>query len=299
MSDGRNIGPLLDLKSTPQEALRSLFYHGAEFFAVSDGSVEFLCHKDALIALLERGDEGESLGCLIHRDEADSMQGKMSLEAEPSDKRVLVLDADGLCCKTVIEFRQSRLTPKAEPSPAWWSIPLPMMRFSDHCAALNPRGRELVPLEGEELDRLAARALAGGDMVLHLPEAFGGGAFAMTMIDRDTFFLEDISGDAEMAEKLVRWAAVGQAFVNRMEKNGLIIRQHREGESLPEDALEVIPCHWEGNMLGFISIAQGEIAAEEKKTEQKAEPKAIKRKRKTEHESTARKKTGRVSVSDG
>ena len=248
LNNGADLKPCLSLKSTLQESIRSLFFYGAEYLAVSEGSGEFLCHKDALIALLERGNGVESLGQLVLKNGSDSIKGKMSLETEPLDKRVLILDSTGLHCETLLD--------------------------------------------------LVARAIADRDMVLQLPESFGGKAFAMTMIDRDVFFLEDISGDAEMAETLVWWAAVGRAFVNRMEKNGLMIHQHQEPDSAPEGALEVLPCCWEENPLGFISITQKELPSEI--ADSKAEiPQKIGKKRKTTHEDTARKKTGRTVVSDG
>ena len=298
LNSGADLKPSLSLKSTLQESIRSLFYYGAEFLAVFEGSGEFLSHKDALIALLERGYGGESLGHLVLKNGSDSIQGKMSLETEPLDKRVLVLDSTGLRCETLLDFRQSRLIRREEALPIWWDIPLPLLRYSNRQAKLNPRAGELIFAQGENLDPLVARAIADRDMVLQLPEDWGGGAFAMTMIDRDIFFLEDISGDAEMAEKLVWWAAVGQAFVHRMEKNGLTIHQHKEPDSVPEGALEVLPCCWEENPLGFISITQKELPSEI--ADPKAEiPQKIGKKRKTAHEDTARKKTGRTAVSDG
>lgn len=298
LNNGADLKPCLSLKSTLQESIRSLFFYGAEYLAVSEGSGEFLCHKDALIALLERGDGVESLGQLVLKNGSDSIKGKMSLETEPLDKRVLILDSTGLHCETLLDFRQSRLIQKEETLPSWWGIPLPMLKYSNRQAKLNPRAGELISVHGENLDPLVARAIADRDMVLQLPESFGGKAFAMTMIDRDVFFLEDISGDAEMAEKLVWWAAVGRAFVNRMEKNGLMIHQHQEPDSVPEGALEVLSCCWEENPLGFISITQKELPSEI--ADSKAEiPQKIGKKRKTTHEDTARKKTGRTVVSDG
>ncbi|MDR3278992.1 MAG: hypothetical protein LBT23_00620, partial [Synergistaceae bacterium] len=78
-----------------------------------------------------------------------------------------------------------------------------------------------------------------------------------------TFLLEDISGDFEMAEELVWWAAVGRAFFHRLEENGAVIRRVSPYEDPPATAAEIIPCSWEGEHLGSLAIElPGEMMAE-------------------------------------
>jgi hypothetical protein len=66
-----------------------------------------------------------------------------------------------------------------------------------------------------------------------------------------------------MAEDLLWWASIGSAFVRRMEKNGLLVRRISPFGTPPEDAAEVIPCSWEGELIGRLVIElPGEDGAE-------------------------------------
>lgn len=103
------------------------------------------------------------------------------------------------------------------------------------------------------------RGILSGDCLLEMPEHLGEGVYAMNKVCDSVYFIEDISADAEMAEQLIWWAAVGRTLVTRMELNGLNITHHRATDSLPENTLETLACSWDGNDLGFICVSHGNV----------------------------------------
>ena len=256
----------LSADSNVQDSLKALFLHGAEYLFFYDEADCFFCHKDKLISLLERGKESVSLSLLKAEIGALHPSTTAFNMDEPIRGTVLCLVYGEVYCKTPKEFFEMQEELSSAILPEWWNVPLPMLFFSGEKVHVNPTASSVLGIESAQADTLRAsveRGIHSGDFLLEIPSNQGEGVYAMNKVCENVYFIEDISADAEMAEQLIWWAAVGRTLVTRMESNGLKITHHRIGDSLPENTLETLSCSWDENELGFISVT--ELNAEEDK----------------------------------
>ncbi len=264
---------MLSLLSTVQEILRALYFYGADYILVQSGKRERLLHKEQLVALLEQGREKATLEDVFTLNLNESIYAKMQMEDIPSMSLLLQFiqtgaGADGeLSLSTFEEHRERKVIENTVIMPDWWGIPLPLVHIDDDRVFLNAVATEAIPGGAVSMARQIDRMRT--DRIVIIKEKKKERTFSLTPLAENTYLVEDISGDFEMAEDLVWWAAIGRAFMSRMQENGLIVKRLSPFEDAPENVAEIIPCHWENELVGRLAIRLPELA--EMKTEEKTE----------------------------
>ncbi|NLB83746.1 MAG: hypothetical protein GX791_05820 [Synergistaceae bacterium] len=137
--------------------------------------------------------------------------------------------------------------------PSWWNVPLPLVSVASGRIVLNEKARILfgdVSLDGL-LDDLPDEK----EFVL---EPFSG-TFLFREIAPLVYFAEDVSEDVTSAREISWWAAVGKAFVEKIRGEGK--RAERSDIPLPSEPgarKECLPCLWEGKVLGYLLVRNGQ-----------------------------------------
>lgn len=249
---------MLTISSTVQEILRAMYLYSADYILLIIARKERLLHKDQLVCLLEQGREGVALSDLISEAPKEPLAARTQMEDTPQSTPLLLFAQGELSRTSFGEYREQKITDTAAKLPEWWDVPLPLIYVSDQDLSLNNSALTLIPggakALAEQIDGLLK------ERIITLHEKKTDRTLTLSPLTDSIYFLEDISGDFEMAEDLLWWAAAGRAFVRRMEKNGLVVHRLSPYEQEPENAAEIIPCFWEGELMGKLSI---EIAAKE------------------------------------
>jgi hypothetical protein len=261
-------GDELSTFSNVREVLRALYNYGPDYIMLRTDRGERLLHKEHLVSLLELGREAATIDDMTSDDVGEPLSARARIEDTPPDTLMLVfVQGDGpsgeLSRMTFGEYRERGIRGDAASRrpPAWWGAPLPLMLVDGGRVSLNRRGAELMPCGEDELSKRAARMAL--DKMVTVKDKRRERTFSLQPLDERVFLIEDISGDFEMAEDLVWWAAVGKAFFGRLEENGAVIRRLPPMGEAPEDAAEIIPCLWEGEPVGSLAISFGGAEAPE------------------------------------
>lgn len=249
---------MLHLGSTVQEVLRSLYFYRSDYIMVALDKKERLLHKDQLVALLEQGRENATVEDMPGLALTAPISAKTAMEDIPPESGLIVFSDDGLYGTTFEAYREMKIREAAISLPEWWGIPLPLLYLKDGRVSLNEAALPLVPC--------GAQAIAGqiekikSEKLISIKDKKKEKVLSLSPLDAETFLIEDVSEDFDMVEDLVWWAAIGSAFVRRMEENGLTVRRMPPHGQTPQEAAEIIPCHWEGELIGRLAIevpAQG------------------------------------------
>ena len=243
---------MLSASSTAQETLRAMYLYGVDHILVAVAKKERLLHKDQLVCLLEQGREAVTLGDLLPEIPKELQRAAVNIEDVPQSASLLLLAQGELSRTTFGEYRSQKVMEAAARLPDWWSVPLPLLFADEHGVYLNDTALNMIPGGAKALADQADGWLK--ERIITLREKKGDRTLALSPLTEKVYFLEDISGDFEMAEDLLWWAAAGRAFVRRMEKNGLVVRRLSPYEPDPENAAETIPCSWEGELMGKLAI---------------------------------------------
>jgi hypothetical protein len=258
---------MLSLISTVQEVLRALYFYGADYLMARSGKRERLLHKEQFVALLEQGREKATLDDTFSLNLNEPISAKMQTEdvAPASLLLMFVQTGDGpdgeLSLMTFEAYRELKMRENMVIMPDWWNIPLPLLHIDDDRVLLNPCATETIPGGALTMARQIEKMRA--DHIVTIKEKKRERTFALAPLGENTYIAEDISGDFEMAEDLVWWAAIGHAFVSRMRDNGLVVKRLSPFETPPENAVEVVPCHWENELVGRLAIRLPDDAASE------------------------------------
>lgn len=243
---------MLSESSTVQEMLRALYFYGADYIMLVQGKMERLIHKDQLVALLEGGREEETLAQMATAELREPLRAKMQMESIPPASSLLLFEDGELSGTTFEAYRQWKIERETLLLPEWWNVPLPVVYVDDERVLLNDSAQELIPGGAKAVSKELERLRTEGMIVVR--EKKRDRTFSLSLLAENTYFVEDISGDFEMAEDLVWWAAIGKAFLRRMEENGLVVRRLSPYEAVPDDVVETIPCAWEGELMGRLAI---------------------------------------------
>jgi hypothetical protein len=281
-SDVKN--DMLTTGSNVQEVLRALFFYGPDYIMIKMGRIERLVHKEQLVALLELGREMATIEDIMSVALNEPMSARMQLEDIPPDTPLLVFARHGggssgeLSCMTFEEFRERKIKESAVALPDWWGAPLPLLYADAERVSLNDACAKLMPCDAHALARQIDRMLR--EKMITIKDKKDERTFSLVPLGENIFLVEDISGDFEMAEELVWWAAVGKAFFRRLEENGAVIRRLSPYETPPEGAVEVMSCSWDGELIGLLAMGLPEDMPEppkredEEKSEQAERPEA-------------------------
>lgn len=249
---------MLSIGSMVQEILRALYFYGADYIVVRSGKREKLIHKEQLVGLLEKGKEKTTLEESFSMDLGEPMSARMQLEDISPRSSLLLFVQTGsgeegeLSLLTFGEYREMKIQENMVIMPDWWNIPLPLVHVDEDRVFLNATALEMIPggdvLMAKQIERLLS------ERIVTIKEKNRERTFSLYPLAENTYLAEDISGDFEMAEDLVWWAAIGKAFVNRMKDNGLAVERLSAHETPPEDAAEIISCHWDNELVGRLAI---------------------------------------------
>ncbi|MDR3320999.1 MAG: hypothetical protein LBS93_01010 [Synergistaceae bacterium] len=245
---------MLNIHSTVQEILRALYFYSSDYIMVTIGKNERLLHKDQLIALLEQGRAMATLEDMLSVALAEPLVSRMNMEDIPPSEALLVFSGSELSGDTFEGFRERRLRESRISLPEWWGVPLPLLHIKEDRVSLNDSALGLIPSGVKALARQIEKIK--NEKIIVIKEKKKERTFTLSPLSEETFIIEDVSGDYEMVDDLVWRAAVGSAFVRRMEEQGLMVRRLSPHAEPPSGAVEIIPCSWEGEIVGNLAIIE-------------------------------------------
>jgi hypothetical protein len=243
---------MLSIHSTVQEMLRALYFYASDYIMVIISKKERLLHKDQLIALLEQGRESATVEDMTHLVLSEPLSARAGMEDVPPESALLVFSDGELLGTTFEKYREMKIQEAMIHLPAWWGVPLPLLHVKDDRISLNGAALELIPGGTKALAEQSEKIKS--DKLIVIKDKKVERTFSLSALDDETYLIEDVSGDFEIVEDLVWWAAIGSAFVRRMEENGLRVRRISPNGAPPDNATEIIPCSWEGELVGRLAI---------------------------------------------
>jgi hypothetical protein len=249
---------ILSTGSGLQEVLRALYFCGADYIILKMGRLEKLVHKEQMISLMELGRERTTVYDMSVMTLPEPVSAKISAEDVPPDTALLMFSRKGegpagsLSVTSFGEYREWKIREAEAVYPEWWGAPLPLLYMDNERVALNDAAGVKIPCDARELAAQAEKMKRDG--IITVKDKKRELTFSLHPLEEGVYLLEDVSGDFEMAEELVWWAAVGKAFVRRIEENGAVVRRMSPLETPPASAAEVLNCSWENEPLGSIAI---------------------------------------------
>lgn len=251
---------MLSLLSSVGEILRALYFYGADYLMFICDKKERLLHKEQLVALLEQGRDKVTLEDLSSITLTEPLSARMKIEDISPELPLLLFKDEALSLTTFELYRESKIMEARSVLPEWWSVPLPLLHVKEGRISLNERAHALIPGGISSLSGKADKIKS--ERIITVRWKKQERTFALESLSEDTYLMEDISGDFEIAEDLLWWAAAGRAFVRRMEENGLSVRRLLPDEAAPSGCAEVIPCSWDGELVGKLAFIMPEVLKE-------------------------------------
>jgi hypothetical protein len=249
---------MLSTESGVQEVLRALYFHSADYIMLKIGRREKLVHKEQMISLMELGHERTTIDEMSVTTLPEPASAKTRVEDVPPDTALLMFFRKGggpagiLSMTSFGKYREQTVKEAEAVYPEWWEAPIPLLYMDDERVALNDAAGAKIPCDAKYLAAQADKMKRDG--VITVKDKKRELTFSLRPLEENIYLAEDVSGDFEMAEELVWWAAVGKAFVRRVEENGAVVRRISPLEAPPAAAAEVLPCSWENEPLGSIAI---------------------------------------------
>jgi hypothetical protein len=293
----------LTTRSSLVMLLRTLYRMGLNYCVIpptGDYAYVVVFTKEQLVSLIERSGEEAFIAeipkrvvqglfkpvAIFRSDSSSSDFISNGGFADPERLQVLVIEEDGAKVSSLKEA----LAPRVPDFPAWWEAPMPFAMCGYGKLHVN---HTAMLMFGPDLKRMPVSDIPDKNEFLVTLE--GGQSLCSVTFRRlegDIFVLEDSTSDMVAAEDVAWWAAVGKAWAGVLDQERRSYRRcgEEEAESLGSEKAFVLPCEWEGELLGYFCVEN--IA--DKKAEKKAENKAG-RTRKTRSSKAFSNKTGEVS----
>jgi hypothetical protein len=212
--------------------------------------------KDQLISLIERNSPDTSIGDLPKL--AARGLFRSVTPPESGNIQVLVVEEDGASVSSIREALMS-----GPIFPVWWEAPVSLAVRSAGKLYFNPTA---VRTFGPDLKRLASCNLPDRDeFLIELEGSRASCLLAFRRLEQNVFILEDSTGDAALAEDIAWWASIGKAWVATLDGEKRPWRRCAESEiDLPRESAGniVLPCEWEGRLLGYFCVEKSEAAQE-------------------------------------
>jgi hypothetical protein len=249
---------VLSVRSGVWEVLRALYFYGADYIMLKVGRRERLVHKEQLISLMELSHESANINEISDMTLPEPASAKTRVEDVPSDTALLLFLRKGggtagvLSMTSFGEYRERKIKESDIAYPEWWGAPLPLLYMDDERVALNDAAGAKIPCDAKGLAAQTEKMKRDG--IIAVKHKNREMTFSLNHLEENVYLIEDVSGDFEMAEELVWWAAVGKAFVRRLEENGTTVRRMSPLEAPPDSAAEILPCLWDNEHLGSIAI---------------------------------------------
>ena len=231
--------------------LRALYRMVLDYGVLATFGDPVVFTKDQLVSLIERS----STEILIEDIPKMAAQGFFKPAApengfpESEQLQVLLIEEDGASVSSM----KDALTPREPDYPEWWEAPLPLAMRNRRKLYIN---RTSMLMFGSDLTRLPVYDLPEKDEFLVELEGRERPCLLMfRRLEPDIFILEDCTGDAVAAEDITWWAAIGKAWVSAL--NGEKRRSWRSDKGdLDGEKYAVLPCEWEGTLLGYFCVEQ-------------------------------------------
>ncbi|MDR1379165.1 MAG: hypothetical protein LBJ36_08985 [Synergistaceae bacterium] len=258
----------LTIRSSLTVLLRTLFCMKLDYCVLlpwEDFRNIIVFSKDQLVSLIERGSSEASISDILKRvaqglfkpvaifksDSSSSDFVSQKGFGDPEQLQVLLIDKEGA---TVSSLKEA-LTPKGPNLPEWWEAPIPFVMCGGGALHIN---RTAMLMFGSDLKRLATSDLPDKNEFLVTLEGKASPCSVMfRRLEGDIFMLDDCTGDVAAAVDITWWAAVGKAWIATLDRAKLVYRRctETEVENLQtEKENTVLPCEWEGELLGYLCI---------------------------------------------
>ena len=272
----QNQAPLnsLTTRSSLAMLLRTLYRMGLNYCVLpptGDYAYVVVFTKDQLVSLIERSSSEAFIAeipkrvfqglfkpvAIFKSDSSSSDFISNGGFAEPERLQVLVIEEDGAKVSSLKEA----LAPRVPDFPAWWEAPVPFAMCGYGKLHVN---HTAMLMFGPDLKRMAAYDIPDKNEFLVTLE--GGSSLCSVTFRRlegDIFLLEDSTSDMAAAEDVAWWAAVGKAWaaVLDLEKRSYRRCSEEEAEGLRSEKTRLLPCEWEGELLGYFCIENETKAA--------------------------------------
>jgi hypothetical protein len=249
---------MLSTDSVVQELLRALFFYSTDYIMLKIGRREKLVHKEQMISLMELGRESMTVYEMSVMTLPEPVSAKTRVEDVQPDTALLMFSRKGggpagsLSKTSFGEYREQKIKEAETVYPEWWGAPLPLLYMDNERVALNDTAAAKISCDAKGLAAQAGKMKRDG--IITVKDKKREMTFSLNPIEENVYLVEDVSGDFEMAEELVWWAAVGKAFVRRLEENGAMVRRMSPLETSPAASAEVLSCFWDNELLGSIVI---------------------------------------------
>jgi hypothetical protein len=258
----------LTTRSSLTELLRALYRMGMDYCVLppsGDFADVVVFTKDQLVSLIERSSSDAFIAeipkrvasglfkpvAIFKSDSSSSDFVSKGGFAEPERLQVLIVEDDGAKVSSLREALAQRMPD----FPEWWEAPVPFAMCGYGKLHVN---RTAMLMFGPDLKRMPVGdipdkneflvTLEGGQNQSHCSVTF-------RRLEGDTFALEDSTSDIVAAEDVAWWAAVGKAWAATLDEEKRAYRRCGEEEAEPLRAENtVIPCQWEGELLGYFCV---------------------------------------------
>ena len=268
----------LTIRSSLGMLLRTLYRMGLNYCVlppVGDYAYVVVFTKEQLVSLIERSSSEAFIAeipkrviqglfkpvAIFKSDSSSSDFVSKGGFADPERLQVLVIEEDGAKVSSLKEA----LAPRVPDFPAWWEAPVPFAMCGYGKLHVN---HTAMLMFGPNLKRMAVCDIPDKNEFLVTLE--GGQSLCSVTFRRlegDIFVLEDSTSDITAAEDVAWWAAIGKAWVATLDSEKRTYRRCGEEEALSSDENTlVLPCEWEGELLGYLCVENKSKA----KTETKA-----------------------------
>lgn len=253
--DGQKSQGGLNLDSSLSTLLRNLYLHGVEHCVPLIRGESAIFTKDQVVSILERGYGEKKVRdipeLLSSSSGVKEIAGKNLFKDKTS---VLTVNEEGyeVLPAGSLALSAPGRTPRGD-IPTWWTVPLPLVSLASGKIVFNEKARALlgdVPLDGL-LDNLPDEK----EFVLELL----AGTFLFREIAPLVYLAEDVSSDVASAREISWWAGVGKAFMEKLHREGKSAERSDVAPSSKTDGREeCLPCLWEGKVLGYILVRNGQ-----------------------------------------
>ena len=254
-AEGQNPQGRLNLDSSLSTLLRNLYLHGVEHCAPLVRGESAIFTKDQVVSILERGYGEKKV-----RDIPDLLSSSSGLRESSGNNQVkektsvLTVNEDGYEVLPAGSLDLSAPVPPVGGGvPSWWNAPLPLVSLASGKITLNEKARTL--LSDLPLDSFFDHRPNEKEFVIE-PSS---GTFLFREIAPLVYIAEDVSADVSSAREISWWAAVGKAYVEKLRGEGKSTRRSDAAGSLkPNAGEESLPCIWEGKVLGYLLVRNGQ-----------------------------------------
>lgn len=227
---------------TIDEALCLLFRHkAAGLFLYLDGNPIYI-RQEELIAAMERGFGGSSLGYWLKKSHRSASELK---DFSPDESIVLM---EGASCRLVkaVDLKGAA----AGEMHSWMDLPFPLIHRSA-AGELSMNGVAENLFEGKIMpSSLFDQALKEREALYFVNDK----PFLLRHLGYGYFTLEEIDEEVELAQEIIWWAAVGKALSERLEGQDVEVKRLPENFPLNGVDGELLLCSWGNTPLGYLLL---------------------------------------------